>query len=270
MNQQPCTLRDEMPEKWESLVITRALRQRAVAPIMASGSLRRCRVRNINALPDNSSSCASGTISTLSQNILKLLRSASLKPSKARNSRYVITEIPTYAAASSLVARSRLPFNSETTALVSSTQRSLPLIAQTPLGSDSITFPVHSAAQITKTVGGIMFLGGSSSGEQKLEKVSHLASLRCRKFRKIKQIGCRSGHDVASLFLMIGTLAQEMNDDKIEVKGGHRAEAGRGVRGGGFKQRVMRKKVTNVLTGLFVAVAFGLAACGGGGSGDLS
>jgi len=65
-----------------------------------------------------------------------------------------------------------------------------------------------------------MFLGGSSSGEQKLEKVSHLASLRCRKFRKIKQIGCRSGHDVASLFLMIGTLAQEMNDDKIEVKGG--------------------------------------------------
>jgi hypothetical protein len=30
---------------------------------------------------------------------LKLFRSSSLKPSKARNSKYVITEIPTYAAA---------------------------------------------------------------------------------------------------------------------------------------------------------------------------
>lgn len=82
-----------MPEKWESLVIIKALRHSAVAPIMASGSLRRCLVRNISALDDNSSSCTSGTISTLVQNSLKLFRSSSLKPSKARNSRYVTTEI---------------------------------------------------------------------------------------------------------------------------------------------------------------------------------
>jgi len=86
-----------MPEKCESLVMTTALRHNAVAPIIASGSLRQCLVRNINALVDNSPSCASGTISTLSQNSLKLFRSSSFKPSKARNSRYVITEIPTYA-----------------------------------------------------------------------------------------------------------------------------------------------------------------------------
>ncbi len=132
----------------------RALREIAVAPMIASGSFIRWFLRSDKAFSIRSAlTCFSSTTSTRSQNCLKHLQSSSERPSKARNSRYEITEIPTYFADSSFVASSWLPDSSETTALVSRIIRLLPLITEISLGRNCIPFPGEFAAEIKKTAG---------------------------------------------------------------------------------------------------------------------
>jgi hypothetical protein len=73
-------------------------------------------------------------------------------------------------------------------ALVSSTKRRLPFIAQTPLECNGITLPAQGATQVTEAIGCVRFSGSCPPGKQKLEKIPYLAALGGRELRQIKHI----------------------------------------------------------------------------------
>jgi hypothetical protein len=89
----------------------------------------------------------------------------------------------------------------ETTALVSSRNRCLPLITHAPLGRHGVTFPGKLAAEIGEAMSdrlGEGFLGASATLKQELVKILYFFARSWRKYGKIELVGCCC-HDLALL-----------------------------------------------------------------------